>query len=326
MPTGQQEKPTIAVTLGDPRGIGPEVVRAALADSGLRDAAHFIILGPEGPVPELSPEAWSEIDSVVRFEPVGPWRDDGRVRAGALSVAAIERGVALALSGEADGLVTGPISKAALRAAGCTYPGHTELLRDRCAVPDVTMVMAAETTPLGGPLRVALLTVHMPLREALDMLSVELVVRRASIAGRALRDWWGIPTPRLALAGVNPHASERGLFGDEEERILEPAAERLRDLGELEITGIFPADTVFRRCLEGEVDAVVVPYHDVGLAVVKTLAGESGVNVTTGLPFPRTSPDHGTALDIAGRGIADSSSMEAALARCIAFCRSAAGR
>jgi 4-hydroxythreonine-4-phosphate dehydrogenase len=147
------------------------------------------------------------------------------------------------------------------------------------------------------------------------------VVRRSTIAARALRDWWGIERPRLALAGVNPHASEQGLFGDEEERVLWPAVQQLALADDLEITGIFSADTVFRKCLEGSADAVVVPYHDVGLAVLKTLAGNTGVNVTAGLPFPRTSPDHGTAFDLAGRGLADPSSMKAAVAECTRFCR-----
>ena len=226
----------------------------------------------------------------------------------------------MALAGDVDGLVTAPISKAALHSAGYEFPGHTEFLRERCGVPDVTMIMASERTVLGGPLRVALLTVHVPLRRVPDLLDVELVVRRCTIAARALRDWWGIARPRLALAGVNPHASEQGLFGDEEERILAPAADLLAARDDLEVDGIFPADTVFRRCLDGSVDVVVVPYHDVGLAVFKTIAGEEGVNVTAGLPFPRTSPDHGTAFDIAGRNLADPSSMRAAVVECVRFC------
>ena len=183
------------------------------------------------------------------------------------------------------------------------------------------MILAAERTLLGGPLRVALLTVHVPLREVPGLLEQELVVRRSNIAAAALRDWWGIPRPRLALASVNPHASEHGLFGDEEERVLRPAVERLRASDHVEIEGIFPADSVFRKCIEGSVDVVVAPYHDVGLAVLKTVAGGAGVNVTAGLPFPRTSPDHGTAFDIAGRGLADPSSMKTAVSECIRFCR-----
>lgn len=313
-------RPRIAVTLGDPRGIGPEVTTAALQDPDVGGAADFVVIGPEPD--SLEPGLrWA---GVARHVTTGEWRRGGEREAGEHSAAAIEMGISMALAGEVDGLVTAPISKTALRAAGCDFPGHTELLRDRCGVPDVTMIMAAEETVLGGPLRLALITVHVPLRSVPDLLDVELVVRRSSIAARALREWWGIERPRLALAGVNPHASERGLFGDEEERILLPAAERLAAADEVAITGIFPADTVFRKCLEGHADLVVVPYHDVGLAVLKTIAGDAGVNVTAGLPFPRTSPDHGTAFDIAGRALADPGSMKAAVAQCIRFCR--AGR
>jgi 4-hydroxythreonine-4-phosphate dehydrogenase len=292
------------------------VTGAALRELAPVEAADFVVIGPDPaslPTPfELPPE--------TEFRSVGTWTDGGDREAGELSVAAIETGIDLCLGGEADGLVTAPIAKKAIRAAGVDHPGHTELLRDRCRVPEVTMIMAAEETVLGGPLRVALLTVHVPLRSVPDLLTVDLVVRRSAIAARALREWWGIERPRLALAGVNPHASEQGLFGDEEALVLSPAVARLREVEGVAVTGIFPADTVFRRCIEGAVDAVVVPYHDVGLAVLKTLAGETGVNVTAGLPFPRTSPDHGTAFDIAGRGIADPSSMRAAIAQCVRFC------
>jgi 4-hydroxythreonine-4-phosphate dehydrogenase len=310
-------RPRIAVTLGDPRGIGPEVTRAALADPQLTGAADFVVLGPEPGSLKNPPR----LPAAAEYHATGTWSDGGEREAGEHSALAIEQAISMALAGVVDGLVTAPIAKTALRAAGYDFPGHTEFLKDRCGVADVTMVMAAEETVLGGPLRVALLTVHVPLRSVPALLDVDLVVRRSTIAAHALRDWWGIARPRLALAGVNPHASEQGLFGDEEERILSPALERLAAVGDADIVGIFPADTVFRKCLEGVVDAVVVPYHDVGLAVLKTLAGDTGVNVTAGLPFPRTSPDHGTAFDIAGRGVADPSSMKAAVAQCIRFCR-----
>ena len=313
---GAAARPRIAVSLGDPRGIGPEVTQSALMELAQRQAADFLVIGPD---PASLPTPF-ELPPQVEFRSIGRWADGGDREAGQLSVAAIEAGIDLCLAGEADGLVTAPIAKSAIRAAGVNHPGHTEILRERCRVPDVTMIMAAEETVLGGPLRVALLTVHVPLRSVPHLLDVDLVVRRSSIAARALREWWGIERPRLALAGVNPHASEQGLFGDEEALVLSPAAARLREAEGVAVAGIFPADTVFRRCIEGAVDLVVVPYHDVGLAVLKTLAGETGVNVTAGLPFPRTSPDHGTAFDIAGRGIADASSMRAALGQCVRFC------
>ena len=265
-------RPRIAVTLGDPRGIGPEVTQAALADPQLSGAADFVVLGPE-PGSLKNP---LRLPGVAEYHVTGPWSGGGEREAGEHSALAIERAISMALAGDVDGLVTAPIAKTALRAAGYDFPGHTEFLRDRCGVADVTMVMAAEETVMGGPLRIALLTVHVPLRSVPALLDVELVVRRSTIAVHALRDWWGIARPRLALAGVNPHASEQGLFGDEEERVLSPAVARLAAVGDADIVGIFPADTVFRKCLEGVVDLVVVPYHDVGLAVLKTLAGDTG--------------------------------------------------
>lgn len=170
-------------------------------------------------------------------------------------------------------------------------------------------------------MRIALLTVHVALRDVPGLLTEALVERKSRIAATALRDWWEIDHPRLAIAGLNPHASEGGRFGDEEERVLRPAVRRLERFGDVDVSGPFPADTVFRRCLEGAVDIVVAPYHDVGLAVLKTVAPENGVNVTAGLPFPRTSPDHGTAFDIAGKGVADSRSMRHAVEICVRFCR-----
>lgn len=323
-PTG----PRIGITLGDPRGIGPEVVAGALgtsaapvADTDPAAGSRFLLIGPPGTVP---PSLLERAD--VRFDPVGRWSGGDEAQAGHVSIDAVEHGIALALAGEIDGLVTAPISKAAVTAAGHRWPGHTELLRERCGVEDVTMIMGAERTPLGGPLRIALLTVHVPLRDVPGLLTVELVTRRARIAAGALRDWWGIDRPRLAFAGVNPHASEGGRFGDEEARVLEPAMRRLEDAEGLRVSGPFPADTVFRRCIAGEADLVVAPYHDVGLAVLKTLAPEHGINVTAGLPFPRTSPDHGTAFDIAGLGRADSRSMRTAIEACARFCRTVAAK
>lgn len=311
----------IGITLGDPRGIGPEVTAAALSGSVLAPSFDrritYVVIGWKGALP-----AELLADDAVRLEPVGRWPGGGKGgterSAGRLAAVAIERAAELALDGRIDGLVTGPISKAALAAAGRPFPGHTEFLRELTSAPDVTMMMSAETTPLGGPLRMALLTAHIPLREVPAALTGDLVERRSRIANLALREWWGIPVPRLAFAGLNPHASEGGRFGDEEERVLSPAVRRLRADG-LRIAGVFPGDTVFARCIAGDVDAVVVPYHDVGLAVIKTLARDTGVNVTAGLPFPRTSPDHGTAFDIAGRGLADPGSMRASIELCIRF-------
>jgi 4-hydroxythreonine-4-phosphate dehydrogenase len=324
---GERDRLRIGLTSGDPRGIGPEVLVGALSTlsataadpQGLR--VEYVVLGPDSPILD-------DLDllSNVTFETTGDPADTDAA-AGHASIEAVERGISLALDGRIDGLVTGPVSKQAIAAAGYSYAGHTELLRERTGVEDVTMIMGAERTPLGGSLRLALLTTHVPLRAVPDLLTEDLVCRRSSIAAEALRVWWGIPRPRLAFAGVNPHASEGGLFGDEEARVLAPAMRRLGEEGGIDIVGLFPADSVFRRCIEGEVDLVVVPAHDVGLAVLKTIAPHDGINVTAGLPFPRTSPDHGTAFDIAGLGRADSRSMQAAIEACIGFCsRSASVR
>ncbi|MFW6191913.1 MAG: PdxA family dehydrogenase [Gemmatimonadota bacterium] len=314
----RSQRPRIGVTLGDPRGIGPEIVEACLRDAGLAETAAFTLFGPEGLVDH--PGTAHRVTGAWDVDSPGPAKEAGRVAG-----AAIEAAVDAAMEGLVDGIVTAPVAKEALRAAGYPQPGHTELLRDRTGVEDVTMMMTAESTPVGGALRLALLTVHVPIREVPDLLTGDLVVRRSAIAVSALRGWWGLERPRLAFAGLNPHASEGGLFGDEEARILEPATRRLAREASIDVPVVLPADTVFRKCLEGEVDAVVVPYHDVGLAVLKTLALERGVNVTAGLPFPRTSPDHGTAFDIAGRGVADPGSMRAAVELCVEFCRRAAG-
>jgi 4-hydroxythreonine-4-phosphate dehydrogenase len=308
-------RPRIGITLGDPRGIGPEVSAAALRqrqDGGV----DFRIIGSTG-----LGEHEAALDGLGALETIGDWTTGGGERlAGQLSAAAIERAVELVLAGDLDGIVTAPISKAALNSAGYAYPGHTEFLQDLTGVADVTMMMSAERTPLGGPLRLALLTAHLPLRAVPDTLTIDLVVRRTMIALAALRSWWGIPRPRISFAGLNPHAGEGGLFGNEEAEVIHPAADRIAAEGDVEVLGVFPADTVFRQTVEGSADLVVTPYHDVGLAVLKTVARDDGVNVTAGLPFPRTSPDHGTALDIAGMGLANPGAMVAAVDLCVRFC------
>lgn len=294
-------RPRIAVTLGDPRGIGPEVTGKALEDPEVAGLADWIVVGPEG---------WSGPGTAL---PVGRWTpDDGEAAAGRIAGEAVRRAIGLALEGGADAIVTAPLDKAAFHAGGWRFPGHTEMLRDLAGVPDVAMMMAAERTALGGPLRVVLATTHIALREVPAALTPELLTRQARLTHDSLRRHWGIPEPRIALCAVNPHASDGGLFGDEEARVMAPALAALHAAG-ISAAGPVPADTVFTRAVRGEFDAVLAPYHDVGMAAFKTAAFGSGVNVTLGLPFPRTSPDHGTALDIAGRGIADPSSMKEAV-------------
>ncbi len=298
--SGNGRKPRIAITLGDPRGIGPEVAEAALADPAVAGAASFVRVGPE---------------SLLRSPgdvPAGRWTaGDGEAAAGRIAGEAIRLAVEMALRGEVDGVVTAPIDKHAFHLGGWNYPGHTEMLGDLAGAPRVVMMMAAERTVLGGPLRVVLATTHLALRDVPAALSADLLVGQTEMTWRALRDLWAIAAPRVALCAVNPHAGDGGLFGDEEARIMAPALSELRRRG-VDAAGPVPADTVFARAARGEFDAVIAPYHDVGMAAFKTAAFGSGVNVTLGLPFPRTSPDHGTALAIAGKGLADAGSMKEA--------------
>jgi 4-hydroxythreonine-4-phosphate dehydrogenase len=290
----------LAVTLGDPRGIGPEVaLAAARVFAAERDAASLVFVGPTG--------LWH--DPSFELLSTGSWTPGaGPAEAGRLAGAAIEAAVELARTGAVAGIVTAPIEKAALHAAGYPYPGHTEMLAELTGVPDAVMLMTAESTALGAPLRVVLATTHHALRDVPDLLTTDRLVSQARITYLALQDQWSIAQPRLALCAFNPHASDQGLFGDEETRIYAPAITRLRAEG-VSVSEPIPADTVFVRALRGEFDAVIAPYHDVGMAAFKTAAFGQGVNVTLGLPFVRTSPDHGTAISIAGTGSADAGSM-----------------
>lgn len=290
----------VAVTLGDPRGIGPEVVRKALSRLA-REPLHVTVLGPKG----------MEVPGAAGYRAVNGW--DGSERAaGLVAGEALRCAVEMALDGRVHAIVTAPVHKPALRAAGWPHPGQTEMLQALTGAPRVAMLMDAEYTRSGGALRIVLATTHLPLRRVPDVLTRELIEGQARLAHEALCRDWSIPSPRLALCALNPHASDGGLFGEEETTILEPAVAALRAAG-IRIEGPLPADTVFRRALDGEFDAVVAPYHDVGMAAFKTAAFGSGVNVTLGLPFVRTAPDHGTAFDIAGQDRADPSSMVEAI-------------
>lgn len=300
------QRPRVAITLGDPRGIGPEIVEEVMADPPA--GAEYVVLGPEEMVASLPGERVQV--RRVKSEKVSSEADAFHLspftyspEAAAHQVAAqVERAVDLALGGEVDAIVTGPAEKHALHLAGYRYPGHTEWLAALAGGVDVAMMLAA------GPLRVVLVTTHIPLKEVPAALTRERILRVGALTQDALVQWWGIDAPRLAVCAVNPHAGEHGLFGTEDEEILAPAAESLGAAGPL------PADTVFVRALRGEFDAVLAPYHDVGMTAIKVAAFGKAVNVTLGLPFIRTAPDHGTALDIAGKGVADAGSMREAVA------------
>lgn len=295
----------IGVTLGDPRGVGAEVAAAAaMLLRAERSDVQLLFMGPAD-----SPARGAADDFVVT---AGSASAADAAAAGEAAASAIEHAAALALDGTIDALVTAPIEKSALLAAGRDFPGHTEMLAAHAGAARVVMLMVAERTPLGGALRVALATTHLPLARVPQVLSPALLVEQSEETARGLAYHFGIGRPRLALCAFNPHASDDGRFGNEEARIYEPALRELRRRG-VAAAGPIPADTVFVRALRGEFDAVIAPYHDVGMAAFKTAAFGHGVNVTLGLPFIRTSPDHGTARSIAGRGVADPGSMLAAL-------------
>ena len=281
----------LAVTLGDPRGIGPEVVGTALGDPAVAALAEFVLVGPGGA-------------GVAVQESVGNWTPgQSAARAGQLAGAAIERAVALAKRGLVDGIITAPIDKAAFLAGGYDFPGHTEMLAHLTG-SRVAMMLASDR------LRVVLATTHIALREVASSVTRQAILEVASITGAGLTTWFGIDRPRIALCALNPHAGDGRRFGSEDDDVLAPAAR------EANISGPYPADTVFVRAMRGEFDAVIAPYHDVGMTAIKVASFGHAVNVTLGLPFPRTSPDHGTALDIAGRGIADAGSMVKAIRLC----------
>ncbi len=286
----------VAITLGDPRGIGPEIVERVVADPP--PGADLVVVGPD------------ELVSGYATAGIGVGGMGGvkvgdssllPETAGRLTGLAVEKAVQLVRAGDVDAIVTGPAEKYALHIAGYKYPGHTEWLAALVGDVEVAMMLAAEA------LRVVLVTTHVPLSRVTQLLTTQLVVRIGRITLRGLRDWFGIAEPRLVVCAVNPHAGEGGLFGDEDTAVLVPAARQLRAAGPL------PADTVFLKASRGEFDAVLAPYHDVGMTAIKMAAFGSAVNVTLGLPFVRTSPDHGTAFDIAGKGIADPSSMRKAV-------------
>jgi 4-hydroxythreonine-4-phosphate dehydrogenase len=274
-------KPRIAITAGDPAGIGPEIARKAAEDARVLEACDPIIYGPA---------------AEARFEPGVLSADAGRAAYDAICAA-----VADALAGRADAVATAPVNKLGFARAGLPWKGHTDLLGHLTGSDDIAMMFWSE------PLKVVLATVHVPLADVPRTLTQELLERVMLLTARELPRF-GIARPRLALAGLNPHAGEEGLLGDDEQRVLRPAVAEARRRG-ADVRGPFPGDTIFVRASRGEFDAVIACYHDQGLIPVKLLAFGHSVNVTIGLPIVRTSVDHGTAFDIAGRGIADPTSM-----------------
>jgi len=358
-------KPRIGISLGDVTGVGPEVTLKALADllaEGVQ--AEFTLVGDRrvlfawakrlGLDPDLfgsirvadpsaarpdEPEAGRLLPGLWAENVHGPGSErDPRSAAGGLSlenlpagapaaaraaVSWIRQGARLCLAGQLDALVTAPVNKHAIVQAGIPFVGHTELLSEMAGEPRTVMMLL-------GPdekdrwLRVALATIHMALREVPLRLTSENVFLAVERAAQACRDL-GLPRARIAVCGLNPHAGEGGEFGDEEPRIIEPAIRRASEEG-VEAVGPLSGDTVFHQALRGEYDAVVAMYHDQGLAPLKLVAFNTGVNWTLGLPFIRTSPDHGTAYNIAGKGVADPSSMVSAIRLAVQLAARKAGR
>jgi len=319
----QNANAPLAVTMGDPAGIGPEIVAKALASS--EASRPFVVLGdPAVMLPAFDRYASGLSVSVLdRLETVTPSDRKGvrLLRTSALEGApalgqvsaecgqaaydAIVAGIGLAVAGHVAGLVTAPIHKEALSAAGIGYPGHTEILADKGGAARVAMMLANDE------LRTVLVTIHCSLRQAIERADFDAqmsAIRLAHEGGQRL----GIEHPRVAVAGLNPHAGEGGLFGDEEIEIIAPAVKAAQTEG-IEVTGPWPGDTVFMQARQGKFDVVVAQYHDQGLIPVKYIGLEKGVNITLGLPFVRTSPDHGTAFDIAGQGVADPASLQTAM-------------
>ena len=309
--------PTVYVTMGDPRGIGPEVALKALSSDPDPDRVRLVGLrgvferaaGALGLEP-LYGRLEGDLIDVGEADPAGASADPARLSAasaGRWAGLAIEAAVRALRPAAGDALVTGPLDKAALIAGGYPYPGHTEMLASLAGVAEVAMLLVARG------LRVALVTGHVPLREVASRLDRRRIREVFLLTHGALRSGFEVPEPRIAVCGLNPHAGDGGALGDEEESLVGPEVQALRGKG-FGVVGPLSADTVFVRAIAGEFDAVLALYHDQGMIPIKVHGFGGGVNVTLGLPFVRTSPDHGTALDIAGTGRARPESFAAALA------------
>lgn len=302
----------LVITSGDPAGIGPELL-LRVAAAGVLHSEDRVVAGA-GHLRELAAvldTEWAAAGLARLLPLLEPGLDDHLGQ-----YAALVRGVDLVL-GEPDperraALVTAPIDKAVASREGLRHPGHTEYLAERAGVVDFAMLMA------GSTIKVALATIHLPLREVADRLDVAAIVRAGSLLARSLSQDFDIARPRVGVLGLNPHAGERGLLGDEEQRVISPAIAQLHAWAsasglDVSFHGPLPADTAFHHHVVGQLDGLVAMYHDQGLGPFKLAHFDDGVNVTLGLPFVRTSPDHGTAKDIAGRGLANPTSMLAAI-------------
>ncbi|MEK7748331.1 MAG: 4-hydroxythreonine-4-phosphate dehydrogenase PdxA [Nitrospirota bacterium] len=319
-------KPIIAITMGDPAGIGPEVIVKAFATKEIYAICRPVVTGASewmthaaslfAPTLLVCPRKQiSECEFVpghmevlevgaLGLPPVQYGHPDSE--GGFTAMRAIELATRLAMAKEVDAVVTAPINKEALKKIGFAHPGHTEFLAHLARVKSFGMLM------VGGGLKIMLTTIHLSLREAISQIRKEAIEEKIALTHEALKKDFGLPYGKIAVAGLNPHAGEGGLFGREEIEEIAPAVLASKVLG-MNVSGPYPADTLFSRLKQGQFDAAVALYHDQALIPIKLLAFGSGINVTVGLPFIRTSVDHGTAYDIAGKGIADEGSLKEAV-------------
>jgi 4-hydroxythreonine-4-phosphate dehydrogenase len=323
--TKRSRLPRVGITMGDPAGIGPEVVLKAVAEEEVQRACTPLIIGDA----QLLAHTARTLDlqggyDIVRYDERLPERFNGPVIyhldnigghialgiesgiAGKAAAGYIEAAVRLCAAGQIDAIATAPINKRALFLGGYSFPGHTEFLAHLTGTEEYAMGFVASN------LRIVLLSTHVPLSEAIRLVERDRLLRVINLAHRELKRW-GIERPRLAVAALNPHGAEGGLFGVEEASEILPAVEACRGVGDMNVSGPYSADTVFLRASRGEFDAVIACYHDQAMIPVKCLSFGEAVNITLGLPFIRTSVDHGTAFDIAGKGLAEHSSMVAAI-------------
>ncbi|MBN1805445.1 MAG: 4-hydroxythreonine-4-phosphate dehydrogenase PdxA [Sedimentisphaerales bacterium] len=323
------EQPVIGITMGDPAGIGPEIVVKALADPDIRKAAKFIVFGMNehlcyaADAAEIEP-FWGrhQHEKISRDYPykvvvadydeysVPSWVNGPSKAAGEASIKFCLDAVDATRAGLIDAVVTAPISKTSWKLADVEWPGHTEMLAARCKSRRKVMMFAT------GRLKLALATIHEALFEVRHKFTIGCVFEPIDLLNDALKEYFGFDNPKIGVAALNPHASEDGRFGDEEQRIIKPAISLARNQG-INCLGPFAADTLFLRAVQGEFDGVVAMYHDQGMIPIKLLDFRRAVNITIGIPIIRTSPAHGTAFDIAGRNVADSSGMKSAITTAI---------
>jgi len=323
------EQMVIGITMGDAAGIGPEVIIKALADPAIRRAAKFIVFGMNEQLCYAADRAeiepfWGrhQHEKISRDYPckvvvadydeysVPPWISGPSRVAGEASIRFCLDAIDAARDGIVDAVVTGPVSKTSWKLADADWPGHTEMLAQRCKSKRKAMMF------ISGPLKVALATIHEALFEVRHKFKIGCVFEPIDLLNTALKEYFGLENPKIGVAALNPHAGENGQFGDEEERIISPAILLAQEQG-INCSGPFPADTLFLRASRGEFEAVVAMYHDQGMIPIKLLDFENAVNITIGIPIIRTAPAHGTAFDIVGKNLANPSGMKAAITTAI---------